>query len=29
MVNFFKIDPEKELIVISDYIDLEPGHANS
>ena len=25
MVNFFKIDPEKELIVISDDIDLEPG----
>ena len=24
MVNFFKIDPEKELIVISDYIDMEP-----
>ena len=25
MVNFFKIDPEKELIVIYDDIDLEPG----
>ena len=25
MVNFFKIDPEKELVVISDDIDLEPG----
>ena len=25
MVNFFKINPEKELIVISDDIDLEPG----
>ena len=25
MVNFFKIDPEKELIVVSDDIDLEPG----
>lgn len=25
MVNFFKIDPETELIVISDDIDLEPG----
>ena len=25
MVNFFKIDPENELIVISDDIDLEPG----
>lgn len=25
MVKFFKIDPEKELIVISDDIDLEPG----
>lgn len=25
MVNFFKIDPEKELIVISDDIDLESG----
>ena len=25
MVNFFKIDPEKELIVISDDIDLDPG----
>lgn len=25
MVNFFKIDPEKELIVISDDIDLKPG----
>ena len=25
MVNFFKIDPEKELIVISDDIDLAPG----
>ena len=25
MVNFFKIAPEKELIVISDDIDLEPG----
>ena len=25
MVNFFKIDPEKELIVISDDIDQEPG----
>ena len=25
MVNFFKIDPEKELIVIIDDIDLEPG----
>ena len=25
MVNFFKIDPEKELIVIYDDIDLDPG----
>ncbi|MBQ7372804.1 MAG: aminoacyl-tRNA hydrolase [Blautia sp.] len=25
MVHFFKIDPETELIVISDDIDLEPG----
>ena len=25
MVNFYKIDPETELIVISDDIDLEPG----
>ncbi len=25
MVNFFKIDPETELIVIYDDIDLEPG----
>lgn len=24
-VNFYKIDPEKELIVISDDIDLDPG----
>ena len=29
MVNFFKIDPEKELIVISDDIDLEPGQLRS
>ena len=28
MVNFFKIDPEKELIVISDDIYLEPGTQN-
>lgn len=25
MVHFFKIDPESQLIVISDDIDLEPG----
>lgn len=25
MVNYFKIDPQKELIVIYDDIDLEPG----
>ncbi|HIZ21385.1 MAG TPA: aminoacyl-tRNA hydrolase [Candidatus Blautia faecigallinarum] len=25
MVNFFKIDPERELIVVYDDIDLEPG----
>ena len=25
MVNYFKIDPETELIVIQDDIDLEPG----
>ncbi len=25
-VNFYKIDPESELVVISDDIDLEPGH---
>lgn len=25
MINFFKIDPETEMIVISDDIDLDPG----
>ncbi len=25
MANYFKIDPESELIVIYDDIDLEPG----
>lgn len=25
MLNYFKIDPERELIVIYDDIDLEPG----
>lgn len=25
MVNFFKIDPETELIIVQDDIDLEPG----
>jgi PTH1 family peptidyl-tRNA hydrolase len=26
LVDFYKIDPAEELIVISDDIDLEPGH---
>ena len=26
IVDFYKIDPANELVVISDDIDLEPGH---